>query len=126
MAAISLLKLARVIVAICMVLGATSRAIEAALSCSGVSDTLSPCMPYLKGSGPTQATPSESCCAGVRSLKATAEQTGEHRALCECMKSTAASIKGLNNDLAAKLPAQCGVTMSYTFSPNTDCTKVTG
>uniref|UniRef100_A0A803L3E7 Non-specific lipid-transfer protein n=1 Tax=Chenopodium quinoa TaxID=63459 RepID=A0A803L3E7_CHEQI len=65
MAAISLLKLARVVAAICMVLGASSCATEAAISCSGVSDTLSPCVPHLKSSGPTQATPPENCCAGL-------------------------------------------------------------
>ncbi|XP_021851889.1 non-specific lipid-transfer protein-like [Spinacia oleracea] len=124
MATFSFLKLACVFVFICVILGVASRATEAAISCSGVSDSLSPCMSHLKSSGPTQETPPTNCCAGVRSVKATAQQTGEHRAVCECMKSTAASTKGLNYDHAAKLPAQCGVSMSYTFSPNTDCTKV--
>ncbi|CAO2839169.1 unnamed protein product [Amaranthus hypochondriacus] len=120
-----LLKLACVSVAISMVLATVTRPTEAAIiSCSGVSDSLSPCKPHLTSSGLPQSTPPEKCCAGVRSVKAMAQQTGEHRAVCECMKSAAAEMAGFNYDHAAKLPAQCGVSMSYTFSPKTDCTKI--
>ncbi|KAK9734257.1 hypothetical protein RND81_04G126700 [Saponaria officinalis] len=113
-----------VLVAICMLAIAASYAAEAAVSCTDVDKNLKPCVQHLQSGAGSQATPPADCCAGVKSVKSLADTTGEHKAVCQCMKGIAAKVTGINYDLAAKLPNHCGVTMSYTINPNTDCSKV--
>ncbi|XP_074311896.1 non-specific lipid-transfer protein-like [Silene latifolia] len=112
-----------VILAVSMFVIAASYATEAAISCAVVENNLKPCIGHLK-SQDSQATPPADCCSGVKSVKAQADSTGERKAVCQCMKDMATKVGGINYDLAAKLASQCGVTMSYTINPNTDCSKV--
>ncbi|GAB4833174.1 hypothetical protein Ancab_031418 [Ancistrocladus abbreviatus] len=95
---------------------------EAAMTCSTVNKVLVPCMSYLKGSS---REPSSGCCAAVRTLKGMAKTPADHRTACNWLKSTAASMsRSLNTKNAAALPGRCGVSVSYSISPTTDCSKV--
>ncbi|KAL9236145.1 hypothetical protein vseg_010847 [Gypsophila vaccaria] len=112
-----------VIVAICILMIAVLYATEAGVPCTEVENNLKPCVPHLQSKGP-QATPPPNCCSGVKAVKSLADSTGDHKGVCQCMKGIATRVAGLNYDLASRLPTQCRVTMSYTISPNTDCSKV--
>ncbi|KAA1167763.1 hypothetical protein FWJ25_19530, partial [Marinobacter salinexigens] len=82
--------------------------------------SVSGCISYVRTGGSVPP----SCCSGVKSLAGSAKTTTDRRAVCNCLKSTAASISGLKPALAAGLPGKCGVRIPYTISPSTDCSKV--
>ncbi|XP_062096420.1 non-specific lipid-transfer protein 1-like [Humulus lupulus] len=93
---------------------------EAALTCGQVSTGIRPCIDYLKKGG---AIP-DACCNGIRSLNSAAKTTVDRKSVCNCLKSAAGSIKGINLSLAAALPGKCGVSVPYKISPSTDCNNV--
>ncbi|KAH9611092.1 hypothetical protein KSS87_005790, partial [Heliosperma pusillum] len=95
---------------------------SAVVTCGGVTKSLAPCMAYLRGTG--GPTPTFNCCGGVRALKNMARTPADRRTACNCMKTAASRMKGLNYGNAAKLPNQCGVRMSYTLSPNINCNTI--
>ncbi|MCL7027915.1 hypothetical protein MKW94_027373 [Papaver nudicaule] len=113
----AMLKLACVLLA-CAVLVAPYAA-EGAITCGTVVSKMTPCISYLTGG----ALP-PSCCAGFKSLVAAAKTTPDRQAACNCLKSAAGGIPGINFGNAAALPGKCGVILPYKFSPSTDCTKV--
>uniref|UniRef100_A0A7C8ZLX2 Non-specific lipid-transfer protein n=1 Tax=Opuntia streptacantha TaxID=393608 RepID=A0A7C8ZLX2_OPUST len=96
---------------------------EATLTCGGVVQNLKPCIQYLKSSG-GGAAPLGSCCEGVRTVKKLAQTTQDRRTACQCMKTAAAKMQGFKYGVASKLPAQCGVSVGYMFSPNLNCNTV--
>ncbi|XP_021851885.1 non-specific lipid-transfer protein 3-like [Spinacia oleracea] len=111
------LKLACVIL-MCMLVVAPHA--EAAMTCGTVTKNIAQCITYLKGGD----TPSDACCAGVKTLKNLASTSEDKKAACNCLKTAAASMTGLDEKKAAGLPAKCNVSISYTISPDTDCSKV--
>ncbi|MEJ4834327.1 non-specific lipid-transfer protein, partial [Enterococcus faecium] len=113
------LKLAFVVVLMCMVMGAPIA--ESAITCGQVTSALSTCINYLKLGG---ALP-PSCCSGVRKLNTAATTTPDRQAACNCLKKASSSIKGINLSLASGLPGKCGVSIPYKISPSTDCSRVT-
>nr|ABE11609.1 lipid-transfer protein precursor [Solanum chacoense] len=104
-------------VLLCMVVVAPHA--EAALTCGQVTSSLFSCLPYLRNTGPLG-----DCCSGVKKLKGQAQTTADRQTACNCLKSTAGSIKGLNFGKAASLPSTCSVNIPYEISPSTDCSKV--
>ncbi|KAJ4704247.1 Non-specific lipid-transfer protein [Melia azedarach] len=106
-------------ICICMVLGAPIA--QAAITCGQVTSTLAPCIPYLRSGGGAVPAP---CCSGIKSLNAAATTTPDRQAVCNCVKSAASSINGINYSLASGLPGKCGVSIPYQISPTTDCSKV--
>ncbi|XP_002531706.2 non-specific lipid-transfer protein 8 [Ricinus communis] len=103
-----------------MLLLLTTSVSEAAISCSDVIKDLRPCVNYLvNGTG----TPPAACCAGASALASAATTTADKRAACACIK-TAAQQLNPNAQLAQALPANCGISLPYTISPNFDCSKV--
>ncbi|CAF2019348.1 unnamed protein product [Brassica napus] len=78
---------------------------ESTITCGTVTSTLARCIGYLTNSG---SLPSD-CCVGVKSLNQMAQTTPDRRQVCECLKSAAKDITGLNTDLVATLPTTCGV-----------------
>ncbi|KAI3844167.1 hypothetical protein MKX03_000065 [Papaver bracteatum] len=113
----AMLKLVCVLLA-CMILVAPYAA-EGAISCGTVVSKMTPCLGYLTGGAITSG-----CCAGVKSLLASATTTPDRQAACNCLKSAAGGLAGINYANAASLPSQCGVNIPYKISPSTDCTKV--
>lgn len=103
---------------LCMVLIAAAPGAEA-LTCGQVSGAVAPCIGYLRG-GPLQA----SCCSGIRNLQNQAKTTADRQTACNCLKTAAGAIQGINFGKAAALPGQCGVSIPYKISPNTDCRSV--
>ncbi|CAN6178942.1 unnamed protein product [Urochloa humidicola] len=81
---------------------------EAAVTCGQVNSAIGPCLAYARGQG---SGPSAGCCSGVRSLNSAA-------------RTTADRISGLNAAKAASIPSKCGVSIPYSISTSTDCSRV--
>ncbi|KAI8557066.1 hypothetical protein RHMOL_Rhmol05G0305500 [Rhododendron molle] len=111
-------KVACVVVLMCMVVAAPQA--EAAISCGQVVSSLTPCLSYLKGSG--GAVPA-ACCNGVTSLRNAAKTTPDRQTVCNCLKSAATGISGLNLGLASSLPGKCGLLLPIKIGPSIDCSK---
>ncbi|KAG0519988.1 hypothetical protein BDA96_08G034200 [Sorghum bicolor] len=111
--------IAVVAAAAAVVLAATTS--EAAVTCGQVSSAIGPCLSYARGQG---SGPSAGCCSGVRSLNSAARTTADRRAACNCLKNAARGIRGLNVGKAASIPSKCGVSIPYTISTSTDCSRV--
>ncbi|KAL6906006.1 hypothetical protein ACP4OV_003607 [Aristida adscensionis] len=94
---------------------------EAAIGCGQVNSAIGPCIAYARGAG---SGPSPACCSGVRGLSAAAKSTADRRAACNCLKSGAAKISGLNAAKAASIPSKCGVSLPYSISASIDCSRV--
>ncbi|GAB4856244.1 hypothetical protein Ancab_014171 [Ancistrocladus abbreviatus] len=113
------LKLACVVF-VCMTVAAPLA--EAAVTCGTVTQSLAPCISYLRGAGKA---PTSGCCGGVKTLNGMARSPADRQAACNCLKNAAASMSGsLSLKNAAALPGQCGVSIPYSISPTTDCSKV--
>ncbi|VVB10557.1 unnamed protein product [Arabis nemorensis] len=90
-----------------------------AIVCSQVNMFLAPCLPYLKAGG----APSPQCCGGLNSLKAAAPGKPDKQVACQCLKSAANTIPGINDDNAKQLPAKCGVDLGVPFTKTVDCNR---
>lgn len=88
-----------------------------AITCGLVASKLAPCIGYLQGA----PGPSAGCCGGIKGLNSAAASPADRKTACTCLKSAAASMKGINYGKAASLPRQCGVSIPYAISPNTNC-----
>jgi hypothetical protein len=108
------------IAVVAAVLLAAATTSEAAVTCGQVSSAIGPCLTYARGSG---SSPSAACCSGVRSLNSAAQSTADKRAACNCLKSAAGRISGLNAGNAANIPSKCGVSIPYTISTSIDCSR---
>ncbi|KAK3227494.1 hypothetical protein Dsin_007356 [Dipteronia sinensis] len=111
------LQAAACVVLVCMLMGAP---IAHAITCGQVVSAISPCINYIRGIGPLIP----ACCNGVRGLNEAARTTPDRQQACGCLKSNSAVISGINYSLASGLPGKCGVSIPYTISPNTDCSRV--
>ncbi|XP_019186248.1 PREDICTED: non-specific lipid-transfer protein 1-like isoform X1 [Ipomoea nil] len=105
-----------VVVAAAMMAGLHAQSV----TCGTVVTELSPCMNYVRNGG---AVPMN-CCDGIRSLYKSAATTADRQTVCNCMKNAAASVPGINLELAANLPEKCGVTLPYKISLSTNCATV--
>ncbi|XP_060191483.1 non-specific lipid-transfer protein 1-like [Lycium barbarum] len=106
------------LVVICM--AAVAAHAEAAVSCGQVVSSLTPCINYVTKGGPLPA----ACCSGIKTLNGQATTTPDRQAACNCIKSAAGSISGINFGIAAGLPGKCGVNLPYKISPSIDCSTV--
>ncbi|QCE03114.1 hypothetical protein DEO72_LG8g1135 [Vigna unguiculata] len=109
------MKCACVVALLCLVVATAPTA--HAITCGQVTTSLASCINFLKNGG--QVPPS--CCAGVKSLNSAAKTTPDRQAVCNCLKSAAASISGFNANNAAILPGKCGVSIPYKISTSTNC-----
>ncbi|KAL9288989.1 Non-specific lipid-transfer protein 11 [Arabidopsis thaliana] len=91
-----------------------------AIACPQVNMYLAQCLPYLKAGG----NPSPMCCNGLNSLKAAAPAKADRQVACNCLKSVANTIPGINDDFAKQLPAKCGVNIGVPFSKTVDCNSI--
>lgn len=104
---------------LCVALVAAPMA-EAAITCGQVTSSLAPCINYLqKGGAPTPA-----CCSGVKGLLASAQTTADKQAACNCLKTAAGQVPGLNTKNAENLPGQCHVNIPYKISTSTNCASI--
>ncbi|KAF3447968.1 hypothetical protein FNV43_RR08675 [Rhamnella rubrinervis] len=106
------------IAVLCMVLAAPLTT-EAGLLCSQIKSQLAPCIIFLVNGG----NPTTQCCAGVRNVVSASKTTPDRQSACNCLKSTAAGVKGININNAASLPGKCKVNIPYKISPSTNCAK---
>ncbi|XP_074576047.1 non-specific lipid-transfer protein 1-like [Curcuma longa] len=94
--------------------------VNAAVTCGQVASDLRPCIPYVTGQ--VSATP-PACCNGVRSLNSGAQTTADRRAACNCIRSQASGISGLQPGRLSGLPGSCGVHLPFPISASTDCSR---
>ncbi|KAK4425050.1 Non-specific lipid-transfer protein 2 [Sesamum alatum] len=92
---------------------------EAAIGCGTVASYLNRCLPYLTRKGALGG-----CCNGIKGLYAAAKSTPDRQSVCKCVKSFAASVRGVNPGNAARLPGQCGINIRYKINPSIDCSKL--
>lgn len=92
---------------------------EAVVGCGQVYGAVGKCLPYLRSQSPDAS----GCCAGVRSLNAAVKTMADRKAVCGCIRSIAGRTSGVNWKLAGSLPSKCGVSIPYTISPSTDCSR---
>ena len=106
------------VLVVVVVLSASSSS-EAAITCSDVVNDLRPCATYLSsGSGK----PPPACCSGAKALAAAASTSADRKSACNCIKTAAKSLT-IKSDLAQSLPSNCGISIPFSISPNTDCSK---
>ncbi|CAN1771952.1 Non-specific lipid-transfer protein 1 [Linum perenne] len=87
------------------------------ITCGQVVISMRPCLPYLLNGGSVPAP----CCKGMTSLNDAAKTGVDRRKACECLKTAAGSIPGLNEEHAAALPEACGINLPYEFTTKTNC-----
>lgn len=94
---------------------------SAAPACNSVVNELNPCVPYLVKD---EAKPTDSCCAGVKSLLPYQNNKDARQSICECLEAVAPMYPHIDNSLISALPNLCGVTLKLpAVSPRFDCTK---
>ncbi|XP_019455259.1 PREDICTED: non-specific lipid-transfer protein A-like [Lupinus angustifolius] len=91
-------------------------------SCDNAKQKLSPCLSYLIGEGGNA--PSEPCCNGITQLKLSLATREDRIGACECLKSSAATVPGIKNDLASSLLKKCGVDIGFPISRDINCQSV--
>ncbi|XP_015693958.2 non-specific lipid-transfer protein 4.1-like [Oryza brachyantha] len=114
-------RLAAVLVVLLLLALRQLEADEVSFSCSGVISDVSPCMGFLQGD---EEHPSSECCDGLSGLAAAAATTEDRQAACECLKSVAGQFTAVEAAPARDLPADCGLSLPYTFSPDVDCSQI--
>ncbi|XP_028957162.2 non-specific lipid-transfer protein [Malus domestica] len=114
MASSAVIKLA-LVVALCMAVS-----VAHAITCSQVSSNLVPCFDYVRSGGPVPP----ACCNGIRTINGLAKTTHDRQATCNCLKSLAGSVSGVNPGNAESLPGKCGVNVPYKISTSTNCATV--
>ncbi|CAL5053207.1 unnamed protein product [Urochloa decumbens] len=99
---------------------AAAPARAAGISCIGLLNDLSLCLNFLQGDADE---PNDRCCQGVKRIFAAADTTAKKQATCKCLKS---AFNLVDADLYATqtLTGDCGVPLSYTISPDTDCSDI--
>ncbi|XP_015897378.2 non-specific lipid-transfer protein 1-like [Ziziphus jujuba] len=105
---------------LCMVLAGSLTSTEAGMACNQIKVQLAQCMNYLIKGG----NPPPQCCAGVKNVVSASRTTPDRQSACNCLKATAATLRGINVGNAASLPGKCGVNIPYKISPNTNCATV--
>ncbi|KAK4268466.1 hypothetical protein QN277_025121 [Acacia crassicarpa] len=105
-------------VVLCVVLVAAPMA--EAITCGQVTGNLAPCLAYLQNGG----APAPACCNGIRGLLGSARTTADKQAVCNCLKSAAGQLRGLNPKNAENLPGQCRVNIPYKISTSTNCATI--
>jgi len=109
------MKVACMVAVMCMVV--MSAPMAQAIMCGQVARAVTPCLVYLRIGG----SPPPACCSGVRSLNSAAKTTADRQATCNCLKSLAGGLSGLNPANEASLPSKCGVNIPYKISTSTNC-----
>ncbi|XP_066308176.1 non-specific lipid-transfer protein-like [Miscanthus floridulus] len=92
------------------------------LQCVQVAQLMAPCMPYLTGA--PGMTPYGICCNSLGVLNQLAATRADRVAACSCVKAAAGGFPAVDFARAAGLPAACGLSISFTISPNMDCNQV--
>nr|CAB3475743.1 unnamed protein product [Digitaria exilis] len=111
------------VVSILLAFAAHDGSSAAALQCAQVEQLMAPCMPYLTGA--PGLTPYGICCNSLGVLNQLAATRADRVAACSCVKAAAAGFPSVDFARAAGLPASCGLSISFTISPNMDCNQVT-
>ncbi|KAI0504122.1 hypothetical protein KFK09_015070 [Dendrobium nobile] len=99
--------------------GAIITVTESTIPCSEVANKLLSCVDYAQHGGELPT----ACCSGVKELKVEAITTEDRQTVCNCIKSLAKQIGGLNQNLLATIPGKCGVDVGYPISFSVDCSK---
>ncbi|XP_068476815.1 non-specific lipid-transfer protein 1-like [Phaseolus vulgaris] len=105
------------VVVLCMVVVGAHTA--QGMTCGQVQSNLVPCVTFLQNGGFVPA----GCCNGVRNIMNSARSTADRRGICNCLKTAAGAVRGLNPNNAQALPGKCGVNIPYKISTSTNCAR---
>lgn len=89
------------------------------ITCSEAEQNVAPCLPYLIGFQPN---PPAACCQGASVVFKRADTTQTRRNLCECLKTGAKNLF-LKADRLEQLPQLCHISLSFSISPNVNCSS---
>ncbi|KAF7833837.1 non-specific lipid-transfer protein 1-like [Senna tora] len=89
------------------------------MTCDQVTIWLTPCISYAVIGGKV----SELCCKGIYSLNAAYKSGQDRRAACQCIKTKAANIPGINYDRVNAIAPKCGTKCPFKVYPTTNCSK---
>ncbi|GJU40997.1 reverse transcriptase domain-containing protein [Tanacetum coccineum] len=107
---------------VCMVVSSQNgKAIPSHHECPNVMEKFKPCQEFLKATGVGGNFP-PTCCGALQDLSNT--RTFDHKTTCYCLKEAVRNDKDIVPKRALRLPQWCNVTLPYTISIDTDCTKV--
>ncbi|KAI5429173.1 hypothetical protein KIW84_033962 [Lathyrus oleraceus] len=104
---------------ICLVLGIPLA--NAVQTCDEIKTSLASCLGYLTGSEPSVPV---MCCNGVQTVDDQAKSLPERKDACECIKSTLASIPGVDPNAVQDLPNKCSVKPSFPIGADADCSHI--
>nr|GLL18712.1 non-specific lipid-transfer protein A-like [Ipomoea trifida] len=90
-----------------------------AVDCAQVDFTVSPCLAYLQIGGDA---PPQPCCDAVNALIRITPSQQDRQDACECLKAAAPTF-GIKAEVAAGLPAKCGVSTGVPISPDINCQR---
>ncbi|KAL7143589.1 hypothetical protein ABFS83_08G202100 [Erythranthe nasuta] len=93
-----------------------------AVSCFDISPVVMQCASFALGA---VSQPSGGCCNEVSRLNGMASSTDDKRLLCNCFKSLAPQYPNVKDSNLNAIPQNCGVSLSFSVSSNTDCNTIT-
>ncbi|KAK6142253.1 hypothetical protein DH2020_022601 [Rehmannia glutinosa] len=91
-----------------------------AFSCSDMSPAVMQCAPFALGA---VSQPSGGCCNEVSRLVGLASTTNDRQQACNCLKALAPQYPGVIDSNLLSIPQKCGVSLHFSLSRNTDCSK---
>ncbi|CAJ1969561.1 unnamed protein product [Sphenostylis stenocarpa] len=108
------------VVVLCLVVAGAHTA--QGITCGDVDRDLTPCIGFLQKGGVVPT----GCCNGVKTILNSARTTADRRGVCNCLKTAAGAVRGLNPNNAQALPGKCGVNIPYKISTSTNCARTPG
>ncbi|KAK6120672.1 hypothetical protein DH2020_045593 [Rehmannia glutinosa] len=91
-----------------------------AFSCSDMSPAVMQCAPFALGA---VSQPSGGCCNEVSHLVGLASTTNDRQQACNCLKALAPQYPGVADSNLLSIPQKCGVSLHFSLSRDTDCSK---
>ncbi|EEF51346.1 non-specific lipid-transfer protein A-like [Ricinus communis] len=90
--------------------------------CTVIVNQLNPCVPFLTRN---VATPSQTCCGGVRYLANYSSSKGDRISICQCIEGSQSMFPLIDFSLISNLPASCSVPITLPkITPTFDCSTV--
>ncbi|XP_059311082.1 non-specific lipid-transfer protein 1-like [Lycium ferocissimum] len=95
----------------------------ALIKCNDIDGPMKPCIDWMTTGYMRTGVPPEACCNELFKLVSMGRNTGEKKAICECVKSEMQDLN-INDIVAQSLPGRCQVKLSFPVTPKVDCSKI--
>ncbi|KAJ3674503.1 hypothetical protein LUZ60_005119 [Juncus effusus] len=94
---------------------------KASVTCGEVESKAISCLPFVTG---RQARPALACCSNLKMMVVSAKTLTDKRATCQCLQNGVKAFPGVQDRLLSRVPALCGVKISFPMSMKTNCNKI--